>query len=252
MKPTKHARFIASLILVAGAMLASTPAGAAGGATQLPLSDFLTAQGTSATFQPPSPDEVGWSGRPPDYPHLGWMDYAGLANAWLVAASGGFLNMGTQVSGSFLRRDLTGGKVQYEVDLHATNAMAWMLPLPAVNFGTDPLLFGARPPEVLAGAAAALGECHFKWVWREDADQPIPDLIRALIIGDVVPQGFELVRLSFRGTANGPIHALAGLGPEGTPGKMVISQTGLFTVTGKGATADGFPAEVVDLHVVGQ
>src|SRR5438046_10194888 len=101
MKPTKHARFIASLILVAGAMLAATPAGAAGGATQLPLSDFLTAQGTSATFQPPSPDEIGWSGRPPDYPHLGWMDYTGLANAWLVAASGGFLNMGTRSAAAF-------------------------------------------------------------------------------------------------------------------------------------------------------
>jgi hypothetical protein len=239
-------RLVALLILVAGAtLIAPLPADAAS-AVQLPLSLFLSAQGTTNGYLPPVPDYIAWTGRPPDYPRLGSIDYAGLANNSLVAQGG--TSVGTQISGAFLRR-LYGGKYQYELDLYTTNAISFMLPNPSPPpQSSAPLLFGARVQEILAGAAPALGDCHFRFVWRESKDGFIPDAF-GLITG-VLPPGFELVEISFRGTASGIVHAAAGVN-EGTPGTMVISETGLFQTQFQGATGDGFPAEVVDLHATG-
>jgi hypothetical protein len=39
--------------------------------------------------------------------------------------------------------------------------------------------------------------------------------------------------------------------PDGTPGQCNVIQTGLFMTHFKGATADGFPAERVDLRQAG-
>jgi hypothetical protein len=249
MKSNHLLRLVALLILASGAMLIAPLPAAAAGASQLPLSQFLSAQGTLGSgFLPPVPDYIGWTGRPPDYPHLGSMDYAGLANASLVSRGGA--SVGTQISGSFLRRDIGGGKYEYEVDLHTTNAISFMHSFPFSNPSTDPLLFGARVNDILAGAAPALGDCHFRFVWRANVGAFIPDAF-ALVTGGPFPDGFELKEISFRGTAAGALHAAAGVS-EGTPGTMVISQTGLFQTSFQGATADGFPAEVVDLHVTGQ
>src|SRR5262245_30678236 len=243
MKLASLTRLIAILMLVAGAMLIAPLPAAAAGAVQRPLSEFLSAQGTTNAAIPPVPDYIAWTGRPPDYPHLGSMDYAGLANNSLVALGG--TSVGTQISGAFLRRDL-GGKYQYELDLFTTNAISFMLPFPSTNQLTDPLLFGARAQDILAGAAPALGDCHFRFVWRENKGAFIPDAY-GLITG-VLPPGFELVEISFRGTAAGTLHEAAGV-KEGTKGTMVISETGLFQTGFHGATGDAFPAEVVDLHV---
>lgn len=248
MRAQGFARLIVLLMLAFAAVLIAPMPAAAGSAQQLPLSNFLVAQGTQgAGFLPPTPDYLAWTGRPPDYLHLGQMDYAGIANTSLVAQGG--VSVGTQVSGSFLRRDIGGGKYEYEVDLHTTNAISFMLPNPPTNQATDPLLFGARVQDILKGAAPALGDCHFRFVWRENVGAFIPDAF-GLLTG-VLPDGFELVEISFRGRAAGALHATSGFG-EGTSGELIISETGLFQTSFKGATADGFPAEVVDLHPIGQ
>jgi len=62
--------------------------------------------------------------------------------------------------------------------------------------------------------------------------------------------GQEVRVISFRATASGPLRANFGV-PDGTPGRAVVTQTGLFMSKWKGATADGFPAERVDLYVLG-
>jgi hypothetical protein len=233
-------------VIGAVALALSGTAAADGKAQQLPLSDFLDAQGTTGVFQPPNPDTLGWSGRPPDYPNLGFIDYTGLVNDTIVGLGG--TSLGTEVRGTFKKRDLAGGKVEYSVDIHTTNAFASMQPIgPNPDFANDPYLFGNRSQDVAAGATPAIGNCHFFMVWRADAGEAILDAAQ-LILGEVLPAGLELIELSFRGTATGPIHENAGLGPEGTPGRLVISQTGIFHTAFKGATGDGFPAEVVDLH----
>ena len=193
------------------------------------------------------PDYIAWTGRPPDYLHLGSTDYAGIANAWLVGQGG--TSVGTTVSGSFLRRDIGGGKYEYEADLHTTDAISFMLPNPSANQATDPLLFGARAQDIKAWATPALGECHFRFVWRENAGAFIADAFG--LISGVLPDGFELIEISMQGRATGALHAGSGLG-EGTPGEMVIAETGLFQTGFHGATGDGFPAELVDLHVIGR
>ena len=78
----------------------------------------------------------------------------------------------------------------------------------------------------------------------------IPDLVDAFILGNAAA-GQELRFLSFRSQGDGPLRTEFGV-PDGTPGRLTVTQTGLFMTQFQGATADGFPAERVDLTVVGQ
>jgi hypothetical protein len=79
----------------------------------------------------------------------------------------------------------------------------------------------------------------------------LPDLVDAFISGHAAP-GQELVFVAFHGTATGPLRVPAGLGPEGTPGRCFVVQTGvLFRGPSMGATEDGFPAELVELRRIG-
>jgi hypothetical protein len=81
---------------------------------------------------------------------------------------------------------------------------------------------------------------------------PLPDLVNWLVLGNAAP-GQELVSFYLDGNATGPLHALAGLGPDGTPGRCIVSEIGvLFRGPFKGATADGFPGERVELHAIGR
>lgn len=80
----------------------------------------------------------------------------------------------------------------------------------------------------------------------------MPDLHDWLVVGNA-PPGLELISIYIDGNATGSLHALAGLGPEGTPGRCLVSEIGvLFRGPFKGATGDGFPVERVDLHAIGR
>ena len=224
---------------------------AAGATTQLPISDFTSAQGTTNVFFPPDPDLIAWSGRPPDYTRLGWMDWAGVADRYLVSI--GRPSLGTTLTGSFQRRDIGGGRVEYSVHLRVKNALAWCVSL-APDF-TLTNLFGAHAFEVAAGATPALGNCELAAVWLQDAGTPIADLTASTNVDPdtYAPPGFEVVSIDFRGTASGPLHAASGLGDEGAPGMMVIAQTesNPHSFGNGNGNADGFPAEVMDLHPIG-
>lgn len=59
----------------------------------------------------------------------------------------------------------------------------------------------------------------------------------------------RFVAMRFRGNAFGPLRAAFGV-PEGTPGHLVVSQTGFFDKNGNPVpSGDGWPAEVVKLTV---
>src|SRR5262249_7611324 len=82
----------------------------------------------------------------------------------------------------------------------------------------------------------------------------LPDLVNAFILGKAAP-GQELVFIAFRGTATGPLHAIAGLGPDGTPGLCLNVQTGLLMRSFNPSSRPGLdasPAELVELRRVGQ
>jgi hypothetical protein len=139
-----------------------------------------------------------------------------------------------------------------QVELHTTNALTFGMRItapPYGDFATDPLIFGAPAQDVLAGAVPGIGECHASFAWKQYPG-PLVDFNHA---GDSpgVP-GFEIVNLSFRASATGPLTAAAGYGPDGTPGRLIIAETGFARTTGMGATADGFPAEFVEVRAIGR
>jgi hypothetical protein len=136
-----------------------------------------------------------------------------------------------------------------------------------VWYPPEPALFGHHVHDVAAGATPALGSANFKATWRQSADEPIADINLAqnycsgwdddgsCLGWPARPDGYQMLDADMRGTASGPLHAAAGLGPDGTAGKLVISQTNSNPQAfghGQGGNGWGFPAEVVDLRVVGQ
>jgi hypothetical protein len=241
------------------AIAALTFGGAAmgdGPAKKLPLSAFLDTQGSQNIYVPPVPDYWGWTAPPPgvktpapDYVggNAGACDYAGLANKWLVENGGH--DLGTSYSGSVTTRALKDGRMLVQVELHTFNALTFGLRIlapPYGDFATDPPIFGARAQDVLAGATPGIGECHASFAWKQNPG-PLVDFNHAWD-----EPGFELVNLSFRANASGPLTALAGYGPDGTPGRLIISETGFLRTPGGGATADAFPAEFVEVHATGR
>lgn len=249
--------------LILAATIAATNFGATawadGPAKKRPLSDFLSTQGSQNIYIAPVPDYWGWVAPAPGVKtpapsyvggNSGSCDYAGLANHWLVFTMGRpDLNLGTSFSGSVTERALGDGRILVQVELTTRNALTFGLRVTFPDFGdfaTDPLIFGARAQDVLAGAIPGVGECHASFAWKQYPG-PLVDFVHAWD-----QPGFEIVNLSFRANASGPLTALAGLGPAGTPGRLIISQTGFVRTTFKGATADAFPAEFVEVRAVGQ
>jgi hypothetical protein len=225
-------------------------------AVQRPISDFLDAQGTTMVFNSPVPDQVGWSNNPalPNFPppRFGLFDYAGLANDFLI--SQGHSSLDTRTDGTITERPLADGRAEVSVILHTTNALTWasvLVPDPS----TSPTLFGNRAADVLNGATPALGDSVLQVVFKNTAPgAPLPDLVNAFILGKALP-GQELVFIAFLGTATGPLHALASLGPEGTPGLCLVVETGLlmksFNLNSRPGK-DAFPAELVELRRIGR
>jgi hypothetical protein len=220
------------------------------GSGQLHINDFLAAQGSTNGFIPPIPDFIGWADNPQT--HFASVDYAGLANGYLIRE--GYPSLGTKTSGTVTERSLNDGSGRAEVSvvLHTTKALTWVVALPA-DLATDPLDFGYRPVELLANAALrpALGRSELAAVFTNTAPgDPLPDLVDAFILENALP-GQEWRSLKFRATADGALRSPFGVA-DGTPGRLTVTQTGLFDVGAYGADFDGFPAERVELRVVGR
>ncbi|MGH9801567.1 MAG: hypothetical protein ACRD82_14485 [Blastocatellia bacterium] len=263
---------IAAFVLVLGLMMPTTkPLAKSGGnpktsppmqTVHRPLSDFLSAQGTVSVFNccaPMVPDYIGWT-RPFSTPaadqRLALVDYAGVGNNWLVA--NGYPSLGTTISGNITERPLADGRAEVTVNLHTRNALAYALTFdlagPINQNQLNPLLFGFKPQDLLADPTKqpALGQSHLHVVFKNPAPgTSLPDIVNAFVLGNTVP-GQELVSIYFNATATGELRAASGF-PEGASGRLTIVQSGiLFRGSFKGGTADGFPAEIVELRRVGQ
>jgi len=209
-------------------------------AVQRPISDFLSSQGSTSLFFPPFPDYIGWANNNPQT-RFALIDYTGKAAAYLAAHGGP--NLRTQVDGTVSERPLEDGRAEVTVILHTTNAMSWVAP--ASDFA-GPLLFGNRGSDLLADPSLrpALSNVNMRVVFTNDAPgAALPDLVNAFILGNATP-GQQLVFLEFRSDGSGLL-------ADGTPGRLQVTQTGIFVTPGHGATGDGFPAEHVELRAVG-
>jgi hypothetical protein len=237
---------LSSFILLAGA---PAPAAASMPVAIRPIADFTSTQGTTNLFIPPVPDFIAWANNNPQTLFAS-VDYAGLANSWLVANGGP--NLGTQVSGTVTDRPQKDGRSIVTVVLHTTNANTWVVPLPG-DVAADPLVFGYRAQDLAANPSLtpALSESHLQAEFMNTGvGAPLPDLVNAFILGNALP-GQELRMLSFRSSGSGPLRAAFGV-PDGTPGTLAVTQTGLFQAGFHGAVGDAFPAEKVILKANGQ
>lgn len=261
-KHRQHCLFIAMTIAIM-LVTASTMAFGQGATVTRSIQEFVTAQGTyclggpppnCTLFQPPVPNFIGWTGRLPGEPtgpynRFSLVDYAGVANRWLMTNR--HFDLGTQTSGTVTERRLADGRAEVRVNLFTSRALAWVetCPTPTSCGSPGTPLFGYRA-EVLGGAAtAALADSFLQLVFiNPSMGYPLPDFIQLAFAPD---PNQELRFIGFRSSATGPLRSGFGV-LEGTPGRSTITQTGLFMTAFRGATADAFPVEMIAVRVVGQ
>jgi hypothetical protein len=218
-------------------------------------------------FTPPASAQLGASTALDKAPvRFALLDYTGLTAKYLLNNHG--IQLGTTVAGTVHERPLADGRALVTVDLHTKNALGWAIDFdpagPASQFNDSPLLFGWRAQDLIADPSRtpALGDEHFRVVFTNTyPGAPLPDLVCINQGPDCpnvapCPSGFELEFLTAQASITGPLHELAGLGPEGTTGRLTVTQTGLIQPAirngFKGALADAFPAERVELRRIGR
>lgn len=233
--------------LLAGFALAAISAAPAAVAQQRPLGDWLSAQGqgfgTSLGFPA---DYLAWTGRDPGNPTaaagmLVVMDYAGIDAAAVAVASGGAVQIATQITGSVNEQPLASGRTQVTVHLHASNVLTYVL-----DNATQDVLFGATPADVAIGATPALGDVslHYVYVVDRAPGAPMEDIMEVIFFGSG-----DLTFVSFTGGA-------VGLLPNTTPALLNVTQTAPVSAAlrndFRGGLADAFPVEMIHLHAIGQ
>jgi hypothetical protein len=226
-------------------------------AIQRPLSDFLSAQGTTMIFTPPARDQIGFTtgigktngnaGLTPT--RFALVDYAGLEAKYLLLSS--HIDLRTTVNGTVTERPLADGSALVTVDVHTTNALGWAMNWdpngPDTQFNSAPLLFGARVLDVAVGKAPALGDSHLTWQFVNSAPgAPIPDLVVAIHTGSVATE-----LLSIQASITGQLHAPEFT--EGAAGRLGITEIGPIQAhnSNAGPLSDGYPVEAIDLTPLG-
>jgi hypothetical protein len=160
--------FWRGLVLTAGIIScqATLPIPAIAQTTKRPISDFISTQGTfclpdghdgCTLFQPPVPNYLASTAPPPPANasgRCGSVDYAGVADRWLVSQGGPSLN--TEFSGTITERALDDGRAEVMVLLHTGNALSWFVdnlacdapPLGRYSSGTSPLTYCTVQPRL--------------------------------------------------------------------------------------------------------
>jgi len=219
---------VSAVVMLLG--LVAVPTSMAGPTTTRPVGDFVNAQLFTIFWTDPARDL------------LAVVDYAGERNN-LIQSLGG-ASLGTSFGGQVTERPLPDGRAEVTVVLETTNAF-----VVARQLSTGTLYFGYAIPQVVGGAEAALSRSTFRLVFTNTGvGDPLPDLVQLLF---EPLSGQEVRSISIAAAGSGTFRAAFGV-PDGTPGRVQVTQTGLFMTAFKGATADGFPAEHVLLRVVGR
>ena len=213
------------LLLLVVVPMAGAGDGSTVAAVKRPISEFVAAQGTycfddgaggCVLFEPPVQNFLG--ANDPARDRAGAVDYAGLANKYIVENGG--VSLGTRMTGTITEKARPDGRATVSVVLVTKRALTW------VEDGADysgPLLFGYKAPEVLAGKKPGLCNSLFKVTFINTAPgAPMPDLIQLVIFPE---PGQELKAISLQCNAKGPLRADFGV-PENTPGHAIIKQNG--------------------------
>jgi hypothetical protein len=232
--------------------LAALTTAASGQETTRPIEDFVDTQGTFCfddgdggcfLFVPPIENFLGQGD--PSNGLLSSVDYAGLADAWAQDTCG--ISFGTGFGGEVTEEALADGRAAVRVVLHTNNALTWV----TEGVFENPLLFGARAPDVCNGAEPSLGSITMIVDFINTAPgDPLPDLLQLLIAPLPGQEGPRF--MSTRARADGDLREAFGV-PDGTRGRFDTTQNGLFMKSFMGAVAEGegFPVERINLKVVG-
>lgn len=214
-----------------------------------PLGDYLAF--ANSIYDPGTALATGST--PADFISLISVDYTGQAANYL-ARNG--INLHTQVTGSVVETSQANGLMEVAVSLEATNALTWVAKVQIQDENTlasnttSPLELGYRPQDLLANPRLrpALSDVHFQFTWQEQAGAPLPDLVRALIIGDSAPPNFAPERIGVQTWGTGPLGPAANVGAAGQTAIVSTAQVADLTNSGlPGTLADGFWHEAVDL-----
>ena len=193
-----------------------------------PISDFVSAQGKFCfpngtppcqQFVPPVANFLGWADVHRDVIGVAAsIDYAGLANQYLVATYG--VDLGTRTTGTIIERPLPDGRANVSVTLHTINALTWATSASVFPGGSP--IFGVKviendPLGGFGGATPALSRVEFRITFTNTAPgAPLPDLMQLFF---APPPGMVLGVYSFQASGSG-------LFCDGSRGRINVSQTG--------------------------
>lgn len=256
-----------------GIVLTTPPILAQTKTVQHPISDFVDQQGTYCytdglgspclLFTPPIQNFIGWTNidyktQPQQGPLCASVDYAGLANKWLIPQG---VDLETQTAGQITETQLPDGRGEVYVRLHTSNALAWVVYGTGSNnsgscdFEKGPLAFGYRAPTLLLEPkiqpALADSFVTFKFTNAHFGD-PLPDMIQLLFFP--LP-GQQVIAYSAVVTATGslwsqPPQGSTQQGVETGTGKLKITQRGLLQIPSNSPSFkndDTFPVELINL-----
>jgi len=236
--------------------LAERPAGANG---QLSFEDWLAAQSTrckdyDGDGTPCEPYEDQYIPANQSYVYftapaqgrVAVVDWLGISGRYLLDVCD--VDLGTTTTGTVTAHDVGNGEVLVSVRGHTQNAMAFVADDPNLNPFSLPLLFGAREEDVCTGAEASLVDVNFKVEYYTDASDPIVDnqyFGNPPSVGGFPDDPFQFRVLMIRVQGEGTL-------ADGSPGRVMINQTGIFQPHSRSPKYDGFPVEFIDLHPVGR
>lgn len=170
-----------------------------------PFSDFLQNQGQTSSFFAPIPDYAGWTNSGPVTFAL--VDYAGLANRYLVENGGRSLH--TWVTGKVVECRLPDGRAEITVKLVTANALAFAQSFDALaanefDFLATPTVFGSKALDVLDGASPAVGPAFLETTFTISAPgEALPDLINVLQSDAYKPASVDFRSISIGRLPNG-------------------------------------------------
>ncbi len=187
-----------------------------------PFSDYVEAQGTYCwpdgeggciDFEPPMLNFIGWTD--PDLPFNCLFEYLGNAAPYLYEESDGAIDLGTEITGRVLERELEDGRALIRINVIAHDILGWVTQIE--DFYLDPIVFGARPDEVLAGMPPAIGEFRMRAMFTlPEPGLPLPDLFQLVLVPE---EGQQLIQLSAEMWADGVFREGSGFAP-GTLGSV--------------------------------
>ena len=241
------AKFLLLVMLTVGLILTScsdqtilepktTLQPASDGVAIRPIRDFLSNQGTYCLnegaggcdlFHPPVPNFLCWCDPGTDV--MASVDYAAIADHWILDASSGQMSCGTNCRGQIIEVPQPDGTARISLIVETKGALSW-----AEKGMGGHVQFGAEAQEVVKGREPAIGQTRLEVEFSlPSPGLPIPDLVQMLY---APLEGQVVHAIKFHSRAEGMWH--------GKPAVLEVVQDGLSFNPSPGAPITGLPAEI--------